>query len=114
MNSSTHLPLTETTFYILLSLSALPRHGYAILKDVQELSEDRIQLSTGTLYGAIKRLLDQGWIIRLENEPDAGVDGRGKKVYQLTDYGRSILQAEVERLENLVRKASLRSAEDIL
>lgn len=112
LNINSNLPLTETTFYILLSLSFSPRHGYAIMKDVQELSDDRILLSTGTLYGAIKRLLDQAWIIRLDSESVGEVDGRGKKVYQLTDQGRRILQAEIERLEKLVQKARLRSVED--
>jgi len=107
------LPLTESTFLILLSLSAGPRHGYAVLKDVHELSDGRIRLSTGTLYGAIKRLLDQDWIVRLEELSQAESDGRGKKVYQLTDQGRSLLKAEVNRLEDLARKAHLYSAEDL-
>ena len=112
MNLNQYLPLTESTFFILLSLSTGPRHGYAILKDVQGLSDGRIMLSTGTLYGAIKRLLDQVWIVRLDSELDMELDGRGKKVYQLTDLGRKILLAEVERLEDLTRKARLHSVED--
>jgi DNA-binding PadR family transcriptional regulator len=112
MNISSYLPLTESTFFIMLSLSAGPRHGYAILKEVQELSDNRILLSTGTLYGAIKRLLDQSWIVRFDGEPEEEADGRGKKVYQLTDLGRRILQAEVERLETLTRKARLHRLED--
>ena len=59
------LPLTETTFYILLSLSPGSSHGYAILKDVERLSEGRLVLSTGTLYGALKRLLERDWIERV-------------------------------------------------
>ena len=112
MSEQAQPPLTETTFYILLSLSASPRHGYAILKDVQELSEERIQLSTGTLYGAIKRLLDQELIARLDSEPEGEADGRGKKVYQLTLRGRSTLNAEIERLEKLLHNANLRGAGD--
>ena len=57
-----NLPLTETTLYILLSLAPGPRHGYAIMKDVRALSHNRVELSTGTLYSALKRLLDQNWI----------------------------------------------------
>ncbi len=108
-------PLTETTFLILLSLRSGPRHGYAIMKDVLSLSEKRITLSTGTLYGAIKRLLDQAWIIRLDDAAEADfagmVDGRGQKVYRLTDLGRLVLDAEIERLDLLVRKARLLPAE---
>jgi DNA-binding PadR family transcriptional regulator len=98
------LPLTETTFFILLSLSPNPKHGYAMMKDVEQLSEGRIRLSTGTLYGAIKRLLEDGWIKRVEDH-NTQEDGRGRKVYALTRYGRHILNAEVDRLQDLVAAA---------
>ena len=98
-----NLPLTETTLYILLSLAPGPRHGYAIMKDVRALSGDRVELSTGTLYSALKRLLDQEWIRRAEDpDPGAAQGGRVRKVYVLTDLGNKILQAEVERLQSLV------------
>jgi DNA-binding PadR family transcriptional regulator len=98
-----NLPLTETTLYILLSLAPGPRHGYAIMKDVRALSHNRVELSTGTLYSALKRLLDQDWIRRAEDpEPIAANGGRVRKVYVLTDLGNKILQAEVERLQSLV------------
>jgi DNA-binding PadR family transcriptional regulator len=58
------LPLTEATFFILLSIAQRPKHGYAILKDVESLSGGRIKFSTGTLYGAISRLLEQEWVDR--------------------------------------------------
>lgn len=98
------LPLTETTFFILLSLSPKPKHGYAMMKDVESLSEGRIRLSTGTLYGAIKRLLEKGWIKRAE-ELITQEDGRGRKAYTLTRYGQRILNAEVDRLHSLVETA---------
>ena len=98
------LPLTETTFYILLSLSPKPKHGYAMMKDVENLSESRICLSTGTLYGAIKRLLEKGWIKRVEDQ-NANENGRGRKAYVLTRYGKRILNAEVDRLQDLVKTA---------
>ena len=99
------LPLTEATFYILLSLAPAEKHGYVIMKDVEQLSDGRISLGTGTLYGALGRLLDQGWIERVEQEP-AG--GRQRKVYQLSDKGRQILAAETERLQSLLAAAELR------
>lgn len=101
------LPLTETTFYLLLSMESKPRHGYAILKDVQTLSSGRIILSTGTLYGAIKRLVEQGWIERFEN-PEAVENGRPRKEYKLTDLGRRIFKAELARLQHLVTAAQSR------
>jgi DNA-binding PadR family transcriptional regulator len=103
------LPLTEATFFILLSMARTQRHGYAILKDVADLSDARIRLSTGTLYGALNRLLDQGWVERLDSEEPSG---RPRKEYALTDLGRRILAAETHRLESLVALARRRLIED--
>ena len=108
------LPLTEAVFFILLSLAPRPRHGYAIMKDVESLSQQRVMLSTGTLYGAIKRLLAQRWIEPVAEADLAAGDAtgpkRGRKAYALTELGRSILQAEADRLQSLVRVAQLRLA----
>ena len=95
------LPLREPTFFILLSLSPGPKHGYAILKSVENLSDGRLILSTGTLYGAIKRLLDRGWIRRVDDPLPNGTD-RERKAYDLTDLGRNVLNTELTRLEELV------------
>jgi DNA-binding PadR family transcriptional regulator len=99
-----HLPLREPTFYILLSLSPGPKHGYAIMKEVEILSESRLLLSTGTLYGAIKRLLDDGWIHRVEDPLPNNTD-RERKAYALTEQGRRLLSAEIERLRKMVSVA---------
>ncbi|MGB8212285.1 MAG: helix-turn-helix transcriptional regulator [Anaerolineales bacterium] len=104
-----YLPLTETTFFILLSLSPFPKHGYAVAKDVQLLSNSRVVLSTSTLYTALKRLLEDGWIERAGEEPDPDETGRPRKVYALTGLGRRILAAETRRLQSLVAAAQLRS-----
>ena len=100
------LPLTEPVLLILLSLSGQPRHGYAILKDVEEMSDGRVVLSTGTLYGALRRLLDDGWIERFEEDERS----RGRQAYRLTSQGRRNLQSEVGRMKHLTRLASLRVA----
>ena len=97
-------PLSEATLFILLSLAPGPRHGYAIMKDVQTLSDDRIVLSTGTLYGALKRLLEQRWIERVD-DPEPNDTDRERKAYALTQTGRRILKAEVERLQKLIATA---------
>ncbi len=102
------LPLTEATYFILLSLTPGPAHGYAIMKDTRQLSHGRVVLSTGTLYTALKRLLDQGWIAR-DGASHETVNGRQRKAYRLTELGQRILQAEVQRLEGLVSAAQLRS-----
>lgn len=111
MNQPTELPLTETTYFILLSLSPKPKHGYAIMKDVQALSDGRIILSTGTLYGALKRLLDQGRIVRVD---DAGSKGnpRDRKVYKLSEHGQRVLKDEVARLNKLLAAADQRMVEE--
>lgn len=106
-----YLPLTEVTYLILLSLSPGRKHGYAIMKDVEHLSQGRVELSTGTLYGAIRRLLDLGWIERV-TEPQPHHDKRGRKDYILTDLGARVLKAEVARLNELVIAAKVRSVED--
>ena len=98
------LPLTEVTFFILLSLANEKKHGYAIMKDVVGLSEERLSLGTGTLYGALSRLLDQGWIECTAVQPK----GRSRKTYRLSDLGRHILQAETRRLQELVQAARWR------
>ncbi len=103
------LPLTEATFFILLSLAPGPGHGYAIMKDVAALSDGRVTLSTGTLYGALARLLARGWVARIDSA-EAGETGRPRKAYELTPLGRRILAAEAERLQALVRAARLRLA----
>lgn len=98
------LPLTEAVLLILLSMAEEPRHGYAILKDVEGLSQGRVRLSTGTLYGALRRLLDVQWIERFE-EDDAP---RDRQAYRLTTGGREVLGAEVARMKVLTRAASTR------
>jgi len=105
-----HLPLREPTFFILLSLSPGPKHGYAILKEVESLSEERVKLSTGTLYGAIKRLLDRGWISRVD-DPIPNSTDRERKSYDLTELGRRALNAEIARLRKLVNVAQIQTAE---
>lgn len=105
------LPLREPTLFILLSLSPAPKHGYAIMKEVETLSEGRLKLSTGTLYGAIKRLLDDGWIRRVEDPLPNGSE-RERKAYALTEQGRRVLNAEVERLNKLVSVAQVQTAEE--
>jgi DNA-binding PadR family transcriptional regulator len=99
-------PLTETVLLVLLSLVEEPRHGYAILKDVERMSGGRVTLSTGTLYGALHRLLGQGWIERFEEDEGS----RDRQAYLLTAKGRRNLQAEIERMRHLTRLAALRVA----
>jgi len=111
MKSESTSNLTEATFFILLSLSPAPKHGYAIMKEVKVLSEERIALSTGTLYGALKRLLDQGWIVRLDDADPKG-NARDRKVYKLSQHGRRVLRDEIARLNKLLNAANQRVAKE--
>ncbi len=99
-------PISEPVLMILLSLSDQPRHGYGILLDTQLMSGGRVRLSTGTLYGALRRLLEDGWIERFKEEDNS----RGKQAYRLTTMGRRNLQQEVSRMKRLTRVAGLRFA----
>ena len=97
-------PLSEPVFLILTSLAEEPRHGYALLKDIESLGAGRVRMSTGTLYGALRRMLDARWI-----EPHKSVDNsRDKQSYRLTKLGRALLTADVERLKTLTRAAGAR------
>ena len=107
MDYQENLPLSEAVFFILLSLAPGAKHGYAIMKDVEVLSDSRVSLSTGTLYGALKRLLDAGWIDRVEEGQNGS--GRERKAYTLTQLGKGILEAETARMQNLVITAQSRS-----
>ena len=100
------MEVSEPVLLILLSLAEQPRHGYAILQDTERMSEGRVRLSTGTLYGALRRLLEDKWIERFEEEDSS----RGRQAYQLTTMGRRNLQAEVARMKQLTHVAALRVA----
>jgi len=97
-------PLSEAVLFILLSLAEQPRHGYSILKDVEEMSDGRVMLSTGTLYGALRRLLEDHWIERMKQQDTA----RGKVAYRLTGSGLTRVQQEMERMKHLTRLARAR------
>ena len=91
-------PLTEATFYILLSLTE-PLHGYGILKKVEEMSGGRLKLAAGTLYGALSTL-ERNKLIVLMGEDEKN---KRRKLYQMTESGRALIRFEIERLEEMVR-----------
>lgn len=96
------IPLTPPVFHILLALVDRELHGYAIIKDVERRSGGRVRLSTGTLYAAIKRLLDSGWIEDWDERPDPEQDDQRRRYYCLTSFGRAVAQAEARRMVELV------------
>jgi DNA-binding PadR family transcriptional regulator len=96
-------PLTAPLFQVLVSLADDDKHGYAILKDVEERTGASVLLSTGTLYGIIKRLLAAGWIAEVRGR--RGVDDERRKYYRLTPAGREAALAETARLERAASQA---------
>jgi len=99
------LPLRPSVFHILLALSDGDLHGYGIMQEVGEHTSGQIRLGPGTLYGAIKRLLADGLIVEVDERPDPELDDERRRYYRLTDFGQSVLKAEVRRLEKMVSVA---------
>ena len=91
-----NIALTESTYYILLSLYT-PQHGYGIMQQTEQLSGGRIRLAAGTLYGALNSLCDKGWIVPLPIQEESR-----KKEYKLTETGLAVLKNELVRLQQLV------------
>jgi DNA-binding PadR family transcriptional regulator len=98
------LPLPPAVFQILVALADQDRHGYAIMQDVASRTDGRMKLSPGTLYGSIKRMLEDGLIIEIDERPDPDDDER-RRYYRITPFGRDVAQAEADRLTTLLRQA---------
>jgi DNA-binding PadR family transcriptional regulator len=99
------LPLPPAVFQILVALADQDRHGYAIMQDVAARTDGRTKLSPGTLYGSIKRMLDEGLIVELDERPDPNHDDERRRYYRLTPFGREVAQSEADRLTTLLRQA---------
>ena len=93
--------LTEAVYYILLSLAS-PRHGYGIMQETERMSDGRVKLAAGTLYGALNGLLDRGWIRAVP-----GAEDSRRKEYALTDKGKEALESELDRLRELVKNGEI-------
>jgi DNA-binding PadR family transcriptional regulator len=101
----TVIPLTQPVFQILLALADSERHGYAIIKEVERRSSGKVKLSTGTLYAAIKRLLDDGLITETDRRPQRERDDERRRYYCLTAFGKKVARAEAHRMVELVEVA---------
>jgi DNA-binding PadR family transcriptional regulator len=103
MSPEDMLPLTPAVFHILLALADGEKHGYAIMQEVDEVSEGTVNMGPGTLYGSIKRMLKVGLIEETDERPDPELDQQQRRYYQLTNFGERVLKAESFRLEAVVR-----------
>jgi DNA-binding PadR family transcriptional regulator len=99
------LPLPTAVFHILIALADRDRHGYSVMQDVAARTGGKVQLSAGTLYSSIRRMLEQGLIEELAESPDPSSSDERRRYYRLTRFGRRVAAAEVERLTALVRQA---------
>jgi DNA-binding PadR family transcriptional regulator len=98
------LPLPQAVFQILVALADQDRHGYAIMQDVTVRTDGALKLSPGTLYGSIKRMLEDGLIVEVAARAARNDDER-RRYYRITPFGRDIAQAEADRLTVLLRQA---------
>ena len=99
------LPLTPLSFLILLALYEEPRHGYAIIRAVQNRPGSLINPGTGTFYSALKRMRREGLLEETVAPVDADTDDARRRYYRLTPFGQNVLEAEAERLASLVESA---------
>jgi DNA-binding PadR family transcriptional regulator len=99
------LPVPAAVFHILIALAGRDRHGYSIMQDVAARTGGKVQLSAGTLYSSIRRMLEQGLIEELAESPDPSNTDERRRYYRLTRFGKRVAAAEVERLNALVRQA---------
>ena len=99
------LPLTPAVFHIMLALADAERHGYAIIKEVESLTDGRMRLGPGTLYGSIKRMLEEGLIEESDERPDPSLDDERRRYYRLTEFGRRVAAAEAGRFQRVVAAA---------
>jgi DNA-binding PadR family transcriptional regulator len=101
----TLLPLPQAVFHILVALAEEDRHGYAIMQDVAARTGGQLRLSPGTLYGSIKRMLEEGLIVEIDERPKPSDDDARRRYYRLTRFGRVVAKAEADRLHGLLRQA---------
>ncbi len=107
MDEPAAAPISQQVFHILLALAAADQHGYAIMQDVAARTDGKLRLSPGTLYGSMKRLLDQGLVVELRDSqrPKDDEDDERRRYYRLTALGRKVIRAESERMAKLVDQA---------
>ena len=101
--ASSFLPLRTNWFHILLSLAAEEQHGYGIMQEVLDRTGGKVRLWPATLYGTLKRLIDEGLIEESDERPAADLDDARRRYYRMTRLGRRVLDSESRRLEELVR-----------
>src|SRR5262245_14108971 len=98
-------PLPSTAFHILLALAGGDKHGYGIMREVADDTDNKVRLGPGTLYGSIQTLLDAGYVEEISERADATPGDERRRYYRLSSAGRAAVKAEAERLAGLLRLA---------
>lgn len=109
-NPSDLLPLPVAQLHILLALATGDKHGYAIMQEVETLTEGAVTMGPGTLYGAVKKMVSAALIEESDERPDPELDDQRRRYYRLTALGGRVLDAEINRMEQLARAAKIRRA----
>jgi DNA-binding PadR family transcriptional regulator len=99
------LPLPTAVFHILVALADRDRHGYSIMQDVAARTDGKVRLSAGTLYSAVRRMLEQGLIEELRDSPDPASEDERRRYYRLTRLGRNVAVAEARRVSDMLTQA---------
>ncbi|MEX2393979.1 MAG: PadR family transcriptional regulator [Actinomycetota bacterium] len=102
------LPLPSAAFHVLLVLSKEELHGYAVMREVDEISEGAVRMGPGTLYGTIKRMLEMGLVEESGERPDPSMDDERRRYYRITGLGERVVTAEVRRLQTMIERSVLR------
>jgi DNA-binding PadR family transcriptional regulator len=100
-----YLPLTPAVLDIMVALGDEEMHGYAIMQEVRMRTAGNRRLAPGTLYRSLRQMEQRGWVVEAEERPDPSLDDERRRYYRLTDLGRRVALAELERLEGLVATA---------
>lgn len=107
-NIDSYLPLPASTMHIIVALADGPRHGYAIMRDIEDLHDGSVTIGPGTLYGSIKRMIERGLVEETDDRPDPALDDQRRRYYRLTNLGHRVGAAEQARLATLLNAAQLR------
>src|ERR1700677_3810739 len=110
MDADSFLPLKSQWFHIMLSLAGEEQHGYGIMQEVLERTAGKVRLWPATLYGSLKRLIEAELIEESDERPAPELDDARRRYYRLTALGRRVLDAECERLQELVRSIQMKQS----
>lgn len=104
------LPLSASQLHILLALADGEKHGYAVMREVESMTDGEVTMGPGTLYGAVKKMVNLGLIEETDERPDPEMDDERRRYYRTTGLGARVLEAEATRLERLVKTARSKQA----